>query len=74
MERKWLKLKIFGAAVFGIVLGTTLVMLSLSYSPFLGPSDIPQEYPPLLIGVTSFVVAVVAYAIAKLHYRKQSWS
>lgn len=74
MDRKRLKLKIFGAAVVGIVLGATLVMLSLSYSPFLGPTETPQEAPPLLIGVTGFAVAVVAYAIVKLHLRKQTWS
>ncbi|KXH71133.1 MAG: hypothetical protein AM326_12010 [Candidatus Thorarchaeota archaeon SMTZ-45] len=73
MDRIRLNFKILGAAIIGAVLGSTLVALSLSYRPFFGPSDPSQEYPTLLIGVTGLAVAVVAYVIAKLHFRKQSW-
>jgi len=67
------KIKILGAIFLGVVFGTTLVILSLNFNPFLGPSDPPQDYPILLIGIIGFTVAVVAYVIAKLHYQKQSW-
>ncbi|MFX1580302.1 MAG: hypothetical protein ACFFBJ_11685 [Promethearchaeota archaeon] len=73
MDRTSLNLKIFGAVIAGVFFGTALVVLCPSYGLFLGPSEPPQEYPVLLIGVTGLAVAAVAYAIAKLHYRKQSW-
>lgn len=73
MDRTSLNFKILGAVLIGVVLGTALVILSLSYRPFLGPSEPPQEYPTLLIGCSGLAVAAVTYVIAKLHYRKQSW-
>ena len=73
MDRTSLNFKILGAVIAGVVLGTALVVLRPSFGSFFGPNDPPKEYPTLLIGVTGLAVAAVAYVIAKLHYRKQSW-
>ena len=70
MDRTSLNCKILGAVLTGVILGTSLVLLSLSYRPVMVPSDPAQEYPTFLIGVVGFAIAAVAYVIAKLHYRK----
>lgn len=71
MDRTSLNCKILSAVLAGVILGTALVSLSLSYRPVMVPSDPSQEYPTFLIGVMGFTVAAVAYVIAKLHYRKE---
>ena len=71
MDRTSLNCKILGAVLAGVILGTALVSLSLSYRPVMVPGDPSQEYPTFLIGITGFAVAAVAYVIARLQYRKE---